>query len=184
MDFSYEEIVILHESQSIGNPYKQLNGCLFFYALCSWLARYALSRLLSLLQNSKRFMWLVVELVDTSSNSRILPVVHWNWKKYDAHPRGSSNMQVRVLPSHPQIPSIFEGWMQRLAPQAYAENRLSDIFGAVSAKSGRLTDFDNLGIWASGIGTMDGQLYLKGCSLFPLNKYITKVPWLLTTGCP
>ncbi len=41
---------ILHESQSIGNPYKQLNGCLFFYALCSWLARYALARFGHLLQ--------------------------------------------------------------------------------------------------------------------------------------
>jgi len=40
MDYSQVVEVILHESQSIGNPYKQLNGCLFFYALCSWLVRW------------------------------------------------------------------------------------------------------------------------------------------------
>ncbi len=39
MDFSYEEIVILHESNSIENPYKQLTGCLFSCASHFWLVR-------------------------------------------------------------------------------------------------------------------------------------------------
>ncbi len=131
---------IIHEYNSIPQPiirlvYTSLISCACVFL--SWLVRHALSRLLSLLQNS--------------------------------------------IPK--QIPSIFEGWMQRLAPQAYAENKLSDIFGAVSAKSGRLTDFDNLGIWASGT-IRQGQHLLSVDLNAPSLVGVCRINQTLTTGCP
>lgn len=54
-------------------------------------------------------------------------------------------------PLRQQIPSIFEGWMRYVAPQAHIRNRLSDMeLRGRSENLGLVTDSDNLGIWTSG----------------------------------
>ena len=167
----------IHEFNSTIQPiYQNLNHSAILCVFLSWLARYALSRLLSLLQNSIQFMEssvrcerLATPNVDTGMR---LQIEHNNvncasplndrrmWLAASLSPNvakgADKRQQVRILPDSTLIPGIFKGWMRYVAPQAHIRNNLVGNLGVVLAYSGRITDLDNSGIsrqWIKGLTT-------------------------------